>query len=90
MATIFIVDQSPFMRGSLKFLLETAGHTVIGDTNNGADATGLCGRLTPDIITIDISIDGGMCEAQKFYEQGAPAHVAFNNDKTRFHYRAIE
>lgn len=62
MATILIVEQSPFMRGSLKFLLETAGHTIVGDTNNSAEATELCSRLAPDIITIDISI----CESGAF------------------------
>lgn len=58
MAAIVIVEQSPFMRGSLKFIAETAGHKIVGDTNNSAEAMELCGRLAPDIIIMDVAICG--------------------------------
>lgn len=57
MAKILIIDASPFMRGSLKFLSEHAGHVVIGTADNAKDAEELYMSNRPDIVTLDITMD---------------------------------
>ena len=58
MATILIVDDAAFMRGSLKYIVEGAGHSVIGTAKEGQEALKLCGKLKPDIVTLDILMSG--------------------------------
>ncbi len=58
MATILIVDDASFMRGSLKYIVEGAGHRVVGTAKDGQEALKLCGKLKPDIVTLDILMDG--------------------------------
>jgi len=50
MATILIVDDAAFMRGSLKYIVEGAGHSVVGMAKDGQEALKLCGKLKPDIV----------------------------------------
>ena len=58
MATILIVDDAAFMRGSLKYIVENAGHNVVGTANDGKEALKLCRKLKPDIVTLDILMSG--------------------------------
>ena len=58
MATILIVDDSAFMRGSLKHIVESAGHSVVGMAQDGQEALKLCRKLKPDIVTLDILMKG--------------------------------
>ena len=58
MAKILIVDDAAFMRGSLKYIVEGAGHSVVGTAKDGQEALKLCGKLKPDIVTLDILMDG--------------------------------
>ena len=58
MATILIVDDAAFMRGSLKYIVEGAGHSVVGMAKDGQQALKLCGMLKPDIVTLDILMSG--------------------------------
>ena len=58
MATILIVDDAAFMRGSLKYIVEGAGHNVIGMAKDGGEALELCGKLKPDIVTLDVLMSG--------------------------------
>lgn len=54
MAKILIVDDSAFMRGSLKFIVEEDGHLVIGMAANGKEAVERYRQLKPDVVTLDI------------------------------------
>jgi two-component system chemotaxis response regulator CheY len=54
MAKILIADDASFMRGSLKFILENAGHEIVGLAENGKTAVELYKSLKPDIVTLDI------------------------------------
>jgi two-component system chemotaxis response regulator CheY len=58
MATILIVDDAAFMRGSLKYIVENAGHSVVGMAKDGQEALELTRKLRPDIVTLDILMSG--------------------------------
>ncbi|QUH25569.1 response regulator [Serpentinicella alkaliphila] len=56
MPKILIVDDSSFMRVSIKTLLEKHGYEVIGEASNGAIGVELYKELKPDIVTMDITM----------------------------------
>ncbi|MBD2868157.1 response regulator [Paenibacillus arenilitoris] len=58
MATVLIVDDSKFDRETLKALLEDAGHQVVGEAEDGAEAYVQYLRLQPDLVTMDIEMPG--------------------------------
>ena len=58
MAKILIVDDAAFMRGSLKYIVENAGHSVVGMAKDGQEALDLCRKLKPEIVTLDILMSG--------------------------------
>ena len=58
MATILIVDDASFMRGSLKYIVEGAGHSVTGMAKDGQEALEMYRKLKPDIVTLDILMRG--------------------------------
>jgi two-component system chemotaxis response regulator CheY len=58
MATILVVDDASFMRGSLKFIVENAGHEVVGMAKDGKEALKLYRTLRPDVVTLDILMRG--------------------------------
>ncbi|MDO8756958.1 MAG: response regulator [Elusimicrobiota bacterium] len=58
MANIMIVDDSLFMRMSLKAIMDTAGHNVVGMAENGKDAIDLYRKLHPNVITLDVNMEG--------------------------------
>jgi len=58
MAKILIIDDAAFMRGSLKYIVESAGHSVVGMAKDGQEALKLTRELKPDIVTLDILMSG--------------------------------
>jgi len=46
------------MRGSLKFIVENAGHEVLGMAKDGKEALELYRKLRPDVVTLDILMRG--------------------------------
>lgn len=61
MAKIIVVDDSAFMRGSLKAILESAGHEVVALGVNGKEACELYQAHKPDLVTLDVlmaDVDG--------------------------------
>lgn len=57
MATVLIVDNASFMRSSLKYIMEMAGHHVIGMASDGNEAIVQFQKLHPDIVTMDIIME---------------------------------
>ena len=75
MGTILIVDDAAFMRGSLKYIVESDGHSVVGMAKDGQEALKLYRKLKPELVTLDILM-GGMdglsaLEAMKKQDSGA-------------------
>lgn len=54
---ILIVDDHPVVRHGLKTLLrEHAGWEVVAEAADGMEAVEMAGRLTPDVVVLDISM----------------------------------
>ncbi len=59
MLTVVLTDDSKAYRDTLKFLLEKNGDIqVVGCAGNGREAAGLCDVLLPDVVLMDIMMDG--------------------------------
>jgi two-component system, chemotaxis family, chemotaxis protein CheY len=51
---ILVVDDSNFLRNSLKKILEGHGYEVVGMAENGLEAVTKYKELKPDLVTLDI------------------------------------
>lgn len=58
MANGLIVDDSKFMRKVLRESLESGGHMVLEEADNGADGIEKYKSLKPDFVTMDITMGG--------------------------------
>ena len=58
MATVLIADDASFMRNSLKYVVENAGHTVVGMAKEGQEALELYLKYKPDVVTLDLLMTG--------------------------------
>ncbi|AQS07029.1 response regulator [Clostridium beijerinckii] len=56
MKKVLIVDDAVYMRLSLREILERNGFEVIGDAENGIEAIDKYKMLSPDIVTMDITM----------------------------------
>lgn len=56
LAQILIVDDAAFMRMQLKNIFTNLGHEVIGEAENGQQATQMYQDLNPDIVSMDITM----------------------------------
>ena len=77
MARILIVDDSIVSRTSLRTILESAGHEVVGEAADGVSALELYDRLLPDLVTMDITMPGmsGLECLKRIVEQNPEANV---------------
>ena len=51
---VLIVDDAPFMRASLRAILEPHGFEIVGEAEDGAAALCAFEELRPDVATVDI------------------------------------
>lgn len=56
MLNVLIVDDSILVRNNIRVYVESLGHKVIGEAENGIDAIQKCKELSPDMITMDITM----------------------------------
>jgi two-component system chemotaxis response regulator CheY len=56
MKNVLIVDDAAFMRLSLKTMLTKNGYNVIGEAENGEIGVKRYKELSPDIVTMDITM----------------------------------
>ena len=54
--SILIVDDAAFMRMMLKDILTKNGYEVVGEAENGAKAVEKYKEVTPDLVTMDITM----------------------------------
>lgn len=64
--TVVIVDDALFMRESLKKILLKNEFEVIGSAANGIEALKLLETVTPDVVTLDLTMPG--MDGLKFLE----------------------
>lgn len=56
MAKVLIIDDAAFMRISIKNMLTKNGYEVIGEAENGKIGVEKYKELSPDIVTMDITM----------------------------------
>ena len=56
MKKVLIADDATFMRMSIRQMLEGNGFEVVGEAKDGIEAISLYKQLTPDIVTMDITM----------------------------------
>lgn len=56
MLNVLIVDDSLAIRIKMKNFLKKLGHNVVGEAKDGQEAISLYQELSPDLITMDISM----------------------------------
>lgn len=54
MKNVMVVDDSAFMRNSLKSILQANGYNIVAEAGNGFEAVVKYRELRPDFITMDI------------------------------------
>jgi YesN/AraC family two-component response regulator len=57
---ILLVEDEVILRKDLRLTLESWGHTVVGETDNGEQALELVRERGPDLIILDIKLREGM------------------------------
>ncbi|MBI5242140.1 MAG: response regulator, partial [Elusimicrobia bacterium] len=53
---ILVVDDSPISRVTLREMLESLGHQVVGEADSGRGGIDAFLALKPDVTTLDISL----------------------------------
>ncbi|MDR1160468.1 MAG: response regulator [Syntrophomonadaceae bacterium] len=53
---VLVVDDAAFMRMMIKDILSKNGYDVVGEAENGAVAVEKFKELTPDLVTMDITM----------------------------------
>lgn len=56
--TVVIVDDHPGFRQMARALLEADGLIVLGEAADGDEAVGVCERLDPDLVLLDVVLPG--------------------------------
>ncbi len=77
MKKVLIVDDAAFMRVSIKNMLSKNGFEVIGEAENGKIAIQKFQELSPDIITMDITMPemDGLASLKKILSIDPAANV---------------
>ena len=58
MLKVLIVDDSLAIRIKMKNIVKKLGHSVVGEAKDGEEAITRFKELTPDLVTLDISMPG--------------------------------
>lgn len=64
MARILLVEDEVIVREDILWTLERAGHEVVGATGYGEEAVELARRERPDLVVMDVRLQGRMDGAQ--------------------------
>jgi len=85
---VLIVDDSSIMRKMIKQTLQSDNHRIVGEAKNGKDAVELYQSLSPDIVTMDITMRDmdGFAAAKLILEIDPKAKIIFlsNLDEEKY------
>ncbi len=86
---ILVVEDSTMMRKVIVKTLRDAGHEVVGEAANGADALEMYERLRPDLVTMDITMRGmdGITAAKEIMARDAKARILILSNMDEDKYR---
>ncbi len=76
--TVLIVDDHGTFRATARILLEAEGFDVVGEAQDGASAVQEAGRLSPDLVLLDVQLpdtDGFRVAEEITRRPGAPAVI---------------
>ncbi len=77
MSKALIVDDHPFIRATVKFLLKQEGFTEIDEAGNGADAVQKAREGRPDLVILDLAMPklGGLEVISRIKALGLPCKI---------------
>jgi two-component system, chemotaxis family, chemotaxis protein CheY len=85
---VLIVDDSSIMRKMIKQTLESENHCIVGEAKNGKEAVDQYKKLSPDIVTMDITMRDmdGFTAAKQILGFDANAKIIFlsNLDEEKY------
>lgn len=71
---IVVIDDHPLFRAGVVHVLQThAGFEIVGEGTTISDALTMTGRLQPDVVLLDIGIEGGGLAAATAISQACPS-----------------
>ena len=74
MPRVLLVDDDPRLRDALRDLLDGQGFDVVGEAEDGAEATALTDELLPDVVLMDLRMpDLGGIDATRTIKQQHPS-----------------
>lgn len=86
---VLIVEDSAMMRKIITKELINAGHTIVGEASNGAEAVEMYQSLKPDVVTMDITMRGmdGFTAAQEILNIDPDAQILILSNLSEEKYR---
>lgn len=77
MKKVLVVDDAAFMRVSIKKMLSSNGYEIVGEAENGEIAIQKYQELSPDIVTMDITMPemDGLTGLKKILEINPGANI---------------
>jgi len=58
MKNVLVVDDSDHMRMTIREFLQRNGYNIIGEAEDGGTGVEMFKRLSPDIVTLDVTMSG--------------------------------
>ena len=88
---VLIVDDSSMMRKLITKTLCSSGCDIIGEASNGYEALELYKELSPDLVTMDITMRGmdGFTAAQEILQYDKQAKILFLSNLYHDRYKSI-